>query len=101
MMGTSAFGQTRSTANVPTCASNPVPVAKAYVGYNGLTNETAAMYSWCKNETMTNIQNYCNSVANSMENVANYGNLSDGCKAEYVRRKQELEVIQKLTQSRH
>ncbi len=97
LMGTSAYGQRTATP----CAVNPIAVAKAYVGYQGLTNETAALYSWCQNETLANIQAYCNTLSNAVDAVANYNALSDECKAKYISRKQELEVIAKLTKSRH
>jgi hypothetical protein len=99
-MGTSAYGQA-PTHNNSACNSNPVTLAKAYTSYNGLTNETAALYSWCRNETLTNIQTYCQNLTTAIEGVTTFAGLSDGCKAEYLRRKQELEVIQKLTRSRH
>jgi hypothetical protein len=95
-MGTSAYGQ-RTTS----CAVNPVAVAKAYIGYQGLTNETAAMYSWCQNETLANIQSYCNTLSNAVAAVANFDTLSDACKVKYLSRKQELDVIRKLSQARH
>jgi hypothetical protein len=99
-MGTSAYGQAPGHTNA-TCASNPITLTKAYAGYSGITNETAAMYSWCRNETLTNIQSYCANLMTSIESVTNFNALTDGCKAEYLRRKQELDVIQKLSRSRH
>ena len=97
-MGTSAYGQTHNSS---ACANNPVSLTKAYIGYNGLTNETAALYSWCRNETLVNIQTYCNNLTGAVEGVTNFGTMSDACKAEFLRRKRELEVVRKLTKARH
>ncbi len=97
-MGTDAFAQRTAP---PACSSSPITTAKPYVGYNGLTNNTAALYSWCTNETLTNIQTYCNNLGNDIAAVTNFAGLSAGCKAEYAQRKQELGVIQKIVKARH
>ena len=97
-MGTDVFAQRTAP---PTCVSSPVPTVKPYIGYNGLTNNTAALYSWCQNETPANIQTYCDDLASDIVAAqANYGTMTDGCKAELAARKQELGVIQKVVNQR-
>jgi hypothetical protein len=93
LSGTSYAQAPRPALN---CLSSPISLAKPYIGYDGITNETAALYSWCKNDTLANIQSYRISLKSALEGVSNQNNLSDPCKAEYVRRKQELGVIREL-----
>lgn len=83
------------------CASSPISLPEPYLGYNGYTNKTVALYAWSKDEPAAALQSYIGQLNTALNQAAAvYGTLTPECQAEVVRRKHELGVINELLAKR-
>lgn len=83
------------------CANNPISLPEPYLGYNGYTNKTVALYAWSKDEPASVLQSYIGQL-NTALNIppATYASLTPECQAEVARRKHELGVISQILAKR-